>query len=151
MPADGHRRQRRSDPVEVAGGVLVTAFRDVSQRVQREEDEGNVDQEDRPPADAVDQHPADERPEDRGARGRAGPDAECPSLLLALEVGGQQRQRAGDQQRPKGSLDDARHDQELHVRRQPAKHRRRAEPRGANGEHATPAIEVGHCPGQDEE
>ena len=91
--ADRERDDHGADPIELSGRLLVPAFGHV--RVggpERDQDQRDVDQEGRPPGDGVDQKATHHRAEDGGRPGGAGPDAEGAPLLLAAEIGGQQRQ-----------------------------------------------------------
>ena len=77
QPADRECRDERSEPVEPAGRLGVARLLDVSQgRPQGEPEERDVDQEGDPPADGVDEEPAEDR-SDYGQGGcRCCPDAE---------------------------------------------------------------------------
>ena len=136
----------------MAGRVRVLRLRDVphggevGDRQQRQ-----VDQERRPPRDRVDQHPADERPEDRGRRRRAGPDTERASPFLPVEARGDDRQRPRHHERARRALQHARQDQELDVGRDAAQQRRRAESQQAQREHLASPVVVGEATGQDQQ
>ena len=110
--ADGERRDDRAEPVEPAGRLGVPRLLDVGQRrPQREREQRDVDQEREPPADGVDEDPADDRPEDGQRRGRRGPDAERAAARRALEGVGDERERAGDEQGAGGALEQPEEDQ----------------------------------------
>ena len=84
-------------------------------------------------------------------RGARRPEADGPAALLALEGGGDDREAAGDEQRSECGLHDARGDQELHGRRQPAADRGEAEADEADAEHRAPPVEVVERAGEDEQ
>ena len=71
-----------------------------------------------------------------GARPEARrPDAERAALLLALEVVGQDGQRAGHEQRAGRALEEPGEDEQLEVGREAAQHRGAAEADQADDEH----------------
>ena len=134
------------------GRLVIAALRDVLPGgPRRQKDQGNVDQEGSPPRDGVDEQSADHGPEDGGRAGRAGPDTECPALLLAGEVGGQQSERTRHEQSAGGPLQDPEQDEQLHVGRQAAQDRCETEPDQAVEEHALAPVEVAQSPGQDQQ
>ena len=104
--------------------------------------ERDVQDEDGPPGDRVDEEAAQRRAEgDRPARpGRPRPDR-C-ATLGALERRGDDRERAGDQQRPGHPLQSPEADQHARVRRDRAQEGSDAEPGHPGREHPPPTDEV---------
>src|SRR5438105_14989576 len=149
-----HRKadDRGADPVKRRRGLLIPALGHVAPgRPGRHRDERDVDEEGGPPRDGVDEDAADQRAEDgRRPRG-AGPDAECPSLLLAREVGREERQRPRHEQRTGGSLQDPEGDEQLHVGREAAERGGRAEADESKEEGPLPPVEVVHRAGEDQD
>ena len=142
-PSHGQGDDGGPHPVERRGGRLVATLRHVLPgRPRRHRDQGKVDEKGRSPRDRVDQNAADHGPED-GRRARcAGPCAERAALLLAREVGGEERQRARDEQGSGGPLEDPEQDEQLHVRGQAAQRRGDAEAEKAGDERALATVEV---------
>jgi hypothetical protein len=151
-PGDGDGDHQRPEPVEASGGLFVARFRYEPDGGQvGDQQEGEVDQEGHAPGDGVHQQAPDERAEDgRGAR-RAGPQAKGPSLLLALKGGGDDGERAGDQEGAGGALQRPADDQELYGGRDPAQQGGGGEADEADGEHAPSAEVVAERPGQDQQ
>ena len=112
-----------------------------SHRVQGEADRGrdqrDVDPEDRPPGADPDQGAAAGRSEHRGDPGPGGPGPDRLAARRAVEGGGDDRQRAGHEQRPGDPLQDAGADQELGAGSDRAERRGRAE--GDQPDHEHPA------------
>ncbi len=80
-PADGQGDDDGAEPVEAARSPFSSRLScDVGdRRVQGDDHERDVDQEGDPPADRLDQQPAQGRPEDRRGRGGRRPDPERPA------------------------------------------------------------------------
>lgn len=112
--AEADRGEHDSQPVDAPVGVGIAALR---HRAQAEpdgrRDQRQVDPEDRPPGEEADQGAAAGRAEDGGDPGPGGPGADRLAARLALEGGGDDRQRARHQQRPGDALQGAGADQEL--------------------------------------
>ena len=114
-------------------------------------DEGHVDEERGAPRERVDEDAADERPENRRPRGGGRPDPEGAALLLAGEGRGDERERAGNENRARRALEDPRGDEELHVRRDPAQDAYEAEADEADEEQSAPSVEIRKRAREDEE
>src|SRR5213078_2301930 len=128
-PTDRTRNDDRTDPVERAGRLLVAALWNVLVGgPERDQDERHVDQEGGAPGDRVHEKATHDRAKDGGRPRGAGPDAKGAPLRLAFEVGGDQRQRSGDQQGAGGALEDPKEHQQLHVWSEPTEYGGRAEP-----------------------
>ena len=152
QPSDREEDDCCAQPVELPGGVLVARFGHEGERgVRRDRDQGKVEEEGRPPRDAVDQEPADERTQDGGGGAGPRPQAERPPLLLAFERRGDDRQRAGDEQSPRCPLEDPEGDQQLHGGSEPAQERGGPEPHQAEREHPPAAVVVAEGSRQDQE
>ena len=128
--ADRERRDEGAEPVE-ARRTSRCRFDSATWRHRRPEGDGeqrDVDQEREPPADRVDEDPAEDRPEDRQRRGRGRPDAERAAARRALEGVGDERERPRDEQRAGGALEEPEDDQQLERRREPAQRGGEREP-----------------------
>ena len=126
-------------PVDAEEGVLVAALLD---RVQGERDgrrdQRQVDPEDRPPGGEADQGAAAGRADHGRDPGPGRPGADRLAARLALEGRGDDRQRAGHQQRPGDPLQGAGADQELVGRGDRAERRGGAEGDQADDEDPPP-------------
>ena len=149
-----HRKgdDRGSDPVEVRRRIVVATLRHVLPgRPGGDGNERNVDEKRGAPGDGVDEEAAHQWSEDRRRSRSARPRPESASLLLAREVRGEQRKRAGNEQRSCGTLEDAEQDEQLHARCKAAEHRGRSETDQTDQEGPLPAVEVVDGAGQDEQ
>ena len=150
--ADRERDDGRAGPVELRRGLLIAALRHVLPgRPRRHRHQRNVEKERGPPRDRVDQETADQRAEDRGRAGGAGPRPECSSLLAARKVSRDQRQRPRHQERPCGSLQDPEQDEQLGRGGEAAQHRRHTESEQSPQERSLAAVVVVHRAGEDQE
>ena len=150
-PSDRDRDDRGAEPVEVPRGALVTALRDARRRPQRQEHERHVDEEGEAPRQALHEDAAEERADDRGRRRSGRPEADRAPALLAVEVGGDDREAARDEDRAERPLEDPRGDQDLHRRGEAAGHRGCAEADEADAERPPPPVVVADRTGQDQE
>ena len=133
--------------------VGVARLRDVAQRhPQRESEHRDVDEERDPPADGVDQQPADQRPE-QDQPGRGGrPDAERAAALgPVLEGLRDERQGAGHEEGAGRALEQPEDDQPLERRGEPAQRRGDREAREPDGVDPAPAVVVGQRAGEDQQ
>ncbi len=99
--------------------------------VGHEDDEGaerQVDQEDPPPRDRVDQIAAEERPDRRRDAAQARPGADRPGPVLGVKGRLEDREAARCEQRAADALEHARRDQDLDRRRERAQRRGEREP-----------------------
>ena len=120
-------------------------------RPQREREQRDVDEERDPPAGRVDERAADDRAEHgQGRRGRR-PDAEGPGARDAVEGVRDERERAGDEQRPGRPLDQAEDDQPFERRGEAAQGGGGGEPDEADGVDAAATVVVGQRAGEDEQ
>src|SRR5207237_8772392 len=111
----------------------------------------HVDEEGRAAGDRGREQGADEGTKDGGRARGAGSQAEGSALRLALEVGGEERERSGHQDRPGDTLEDSKENEELQIRRHAAEDRGRAEADQAPEEHPPSAEVVAERAGQDQE
>ena len=150
--ADRERDDGRAGPVELRRGLLIAALRHVLPGCpRRHRHQRNVEKERGPPRDRVDQETADQRAEDRGRAGGAGPRPERPSLLAARKVSRDQRQRPRHQERPCGSLQDPEQDEQLGRGGEAAQHRRHTESEQSPQERSLAAVVVVHRAGEDQQ
>src|SRR5207253_8758619 len=90
--ADGQRDDGSADPVERWRLALLAALRHVLPGCPGGHgDQWDVDEKRGAPRDRVDEDAADQGTKDGGRAGRARPGAKRPALLLAREVGGEDR------------------------------------------------------------
>ncbi len=134
-PDDGEQSSRRvQGPVAAVqvGGRIAPGQQD------RAGGERQVDEEDGPPGDQIDQAATQHRAQ--GARGGAGggPDADRPSFRLAGEGGAQDGEAVRHQQGSPGALDEARCDQPRQAGRQRAAQRGQREQGGPEDQDAPP-------------
>jgi hypothetical protein len=121
-------------------------------RDERRHRDRDVDEEDRVPAERVDEDTAEDRPHAEGEPEHGGEGPDRPDALR-LVVG---RVRDDSQchrveHRPADGLHDARGDEPADGRRQPAEQRADGERRESGPEHAPPAEPVGRRAGEQEE
>ena len=100
---------------------------------------------------ALHEDAAEERADDRGRRRARRPEADRAPALLAVEVGGDDREAARDEDRAERSLEDPRDDQDLHRRGEAAGHRGGAEADEADAERPPPPVVVADRAGQDQQ
>ena len=150
--ADRDRDDRRAQPVEPSRRVRVERLRHVAHgRVQGQQHQRHVDQEREAPRERVDDDAADEGTHDGQRGGGGGPQPERAGTRLALEVGRDERQRSGHQQRARGTLEQPEDDEPLHRRRQAAQRGREPERREPDDEDPATAVPVGQGARDDEE
>ncbi len=150
--ADRERHDPGAQPVELRRRLVVAALRHVLPgRPERDEHQRHIYKEGGAPGDGVDEQASDHRAEDGGGARGAGPGAEGAALLLAREVRGQERQGPRHQHRAGRTLEDPEEHEQLHGRRQAAKHRGDAEPDQAVHEHSLAAVVVAERAGEDEQ
>jgi len=137
---EARRGEQHAGDVDAGEGLGVARLLDHAQRQRhRRRDQRDVDPEDRPPGDQPDQRATARRAEDGGDPGPRGPGADRLPARLALEGGGDDRQRPRHQQRPGDPLQRPRADQELLARGERAEDRGRAEGDQPDDEEPPPA------------
>ena len=112
-------------------------------RDDAEDPDRDVDEEDPVPADVVGEKTADERADRERERGDARPDADRGAALPRRERRRDDRERRRVHQGGAGALRDARGDEHVARRREPAGKGREGEHRDADDEQETPAVGVG--------
>ena len=96
--------QGRARPVGPATGRVAGFAQPGHPARERRHADGQVDEEDGPPAQCVGQHPAGQRPDGAGAADRGAEDAQGPGQGGAGELRAQQRRGGGEQHRAADSL-----------------------------------------------
>ena len=109
---------------------------------ERRHADGQVDEEDGPPAQCVGQHPAGQRPDGAGGAERGAEDAQRPGQGGAGELRAQQRRGGGEQHRAADSLQRAEQLQRQRGRGQRARQRPGGEDDQAGQEQPAPAQPV---------
>src|SRR5258708_21505141 len=126
-PTHGEKHDAGPNPIELGCRVLVATLWNMSpRRPCRKRDERNIDEEGRPPGDAVDEEAADNRTEKRGGGRSTRPQPERAALLFTSEIGGDERQPPRNEQRSGGTLENPEEDGQPHARREAAKTRSHA-------------------------
>src|SRR5258708_9359266 len=120
-------------------------------RQGRKREERTIEEEGGPPGDAVDEEAANNRTEKRGGGRSTRPQPERAALLYTSEIRGDERERARNEQRSGGTLEYPEEDEQLHARREAAKHRSHAEAEQAQEEHALAPVEIIERAGENEE
>ncbi|UUY03097.1 hypothetical protein LRS13_20840 [Svornostia abyssi] len=109
---------------------------------QGKETDRHVDEEDPAPV-GLDEQPANRRPGRSGDGAHGGPAGDGDGPLLRRELGEQERQRGGEQERGADGLDDARGDERFDRSCGGARRARGGEERETQEEHALAAVRVG--------
>ena len=134
--------QHRSRPVGPAAGRVAGFAQPGHPARERRHADGQVDEEDGPPAQGVGQHPAGQRADGAGGAERGAEDAQRPGQGGAGEFRAQQRRGGGEQHRAADSLQRAEQLQRQRRRRQRARQRPGGEDDQPGQEQPAPAQPV---------
>ena len=143
MPAERQRAEHRARVVEAPvrlGSRLSGTCRPATSMITTAN--GTLMQEDQPPAHRVDQHAAQERPDQPGDAGQRRPQADRAGAVLVPERGLDEREAARGEQRAADALQGAGRDELAGGLREPAQQRGRGEPADADDEHLAAAVAV---------
>ena len=113
---EASRHERRADPVDAGGLLLVPALGHSSHDGDHQGRERDVDVENPSPRELLDQPAADYRPDAGSNRGEPSPGPDCASAALLTVARGDQGKTARHEQRRADALRAARHDQKQHAR-----------------------------------
>ena len=150
-PAESEGAQGGADPVDASVGAALVALAEGVEEPQGDADRYDVDDEREPPRQVVDEDAADEGPDDHGAGGHGRPDADRPAAHRAVEARGDERQRAGNEERARRTLHGAGDDQDDGVWRDRDHDGCRGESVEADAQHEQPAEGIRDRTGEQDE
>ena len=137
--------QRRPDEIDarrpIRGGELPR--RQLGREIERDRQRDDVDTEDPPPVQRVDQHSAEQWADDESRSGPSSPGSDRAGLGGPGEAGVDHRKRTGHQEGRADALEAARGDQHPAGGRHGTQHRGHRENREAGPQHLEPAELVG--------